>query len=196
METEGRINRKVFCLRCNIETNNSYVAKYCDKGFNNETGISYEDNFYITKCLGCDTIAFYEEYGDSEMVEYNEFDEKVYYTHEYRYPNKPSITIEGTSLLRESKAFEAVPDEINDLYLEVVASYNTRHYLLSAVGLRMIVEGLCKELEVKEGVIYDTNGNEKFDKDNNKILRNNLEGKINGLQTIKLDYLEIYQHMS
>lgn len=50
----------------------------------------------------------------------------------------------------------------------------------------MIVEAVCNELGVTEGFLLDEEGKMKTDKNGEELLRCNLEGKINGLQTKKV----------
>ncbi|MGE7667403.1 DUF4145 domain-containing protein [Ureibacillus composti] len=183
MEIKGKIEEKIYCRTCGRKTNNGYLLKHTESYTDHETGFAYSDDYFITKCLGCDTVAFYREYGDTEMLDYNPEGDWGYYIDKYRYPEQPTTSLEVKEVQYEKKEFEKVPDLILDLYNEVVSSFNLKHFLLCAVGLRMIIEGICKELNVTDGFILDEDGQKKTDSNGQDILRGNLEGKINGLQS-------------
>ncbi|MBK3495329.1 DUF4145 domain-containing protein [Viridibacillus sp. YIM B01967] len=181
MAIQEKIDEKIYCKACEQKTNHGYLIKHSVDGDDEE--FQFEEHFYIIQCLGCDTIAFLREYGDETMLDYDEDGDWVYYTEKSVYPEEPAKLSEYKEIRREIKEFEKVPSLINDLYNQVVSSYNSRHYLLCAVGLRMIVEGVCKELDVKEGFTLNEHGEKVRDKQGNETTRANLEGKINGLQT-------------
>jgi hypothetical protein len=82
----------------------------------------------------------------------------------------------------DTKKFESVPEFIYQIYEEVIKSYNSESVLLPAAGLRTIVEAICNDVKVVNGVIYDENDQMKTDKQNNPIRNNKIVGKINGLQ--------------
>lgn len=184
LEVKGKISERLYCDTCKRKTNQGFVEKYVDSGVDEENGISWNDEYYITICLGCDNIAFFREYGDSEMIAYYNGVDQIYYTNKYRYPEEPNVHEENILIVYSPKTFDKVPSLISDLYEDVVASFNSRRYQLCAVGLRMIVEGICKELGVTEGFTLDSSGNIKVNKSGDPIMRDNLEGKINGLQTL------------
>src|ERR1700678_2897089 len=53
-----------------------------------------------------------------------------------------------TSSTRGSKHFVNLPRKLEKLYEEVVSAYNESHYLLCAVGLRSLLEGVCAEKQI------------------------------------------------
>ena len=77
--------------------------------------------------------------------------------------------------------FSNVPEFLANLYSQVLDAYNSESYLLSAVGLRSIIEGICKDLNVTDGYCFDESGEIKLLKDGNQLRLTNLYGKINGL---------------
>lgn len=126
MEIKGKVNEKLYCNICKRKTNQGYLEKYVETGADEDTGISYNDEYYITVCLGCDNIAFFREYGDSEMVDYYDGVDQIYYTNKQRYPEEPNVLEDIYGLLVYSpKTFDKVPSVISDLYEDVVASLVT-----------------------------------------------------------------------
>lgn len=183
MTLEGKIRKKLYCRYCNKKTNHGYLLKHREYSTGHEEwGVAFEDQYFITQCLGCDTIAFLREYGDEDMVLVDDYGQLETYTDLYVYPEEPVKTPDIREMLHPVREFRNAPELIEMLYSQVVSSYNSRHYLLCAVGLRMIIEGVCKELGVTEGFLFDKQGQMKLDKQGTVIIRNNLEGKINGLQ--------------
>ena len=92
----GNISEKVYCRECNKKTNHSILEqdnslmhfkisssdyKYVD--------IQFEDNYYIVKCNGCDSISFLREYGDEEQWEIDEDGERYWYSTFTVYPEEP-----------------------------------------------------------------------------------------------------------
>jgi hypothetical protein len=179
MNLQGKIQEKLYCKNCKRRTNHGYILKHEESG---REDIQWMETHYITKCLGCDTVAFLREYGDESMQHYNDYGETENYTDIFVYPEEPIKVLDLREKLHDVKEFSNAPELIEMLYSQVVSSFNLKHYLLCAVGLRMIVEGVCKELKVSEGFLLNEQGIRKLDKQGNELVRTNLEGKINGLQ--------------
>jgi hypothetical protein len=71
------------------------------------------------------------------------------------------------------KPYRNVPVDIKKVYLETVEAYNNNLTLLSGVGVRAILEGICIDKGIKEGTFKNTEGKE--------IRSKGLDGKIYGL---------------
>ncbi|GEN83643.1 hypothetical protein SLU01_19550 [Sporosarcina luteola] len=182
--SDKKIGQKLYCRMCKQETNHKYIYKHSRSNLDfGEWDYQWFEDYFITQCLGCDTNAFLREYGAEDMQEMDEFEQLVNYTKKYVYPEKPIAPSVKNELLHPAKDFENAPESIAELYKQLVSTLNSRHYLLCAVGLRMIVEAVCKETGVTEGIIYDDLGEKRYDKHGDELIRSNLEGKINGLQT-------------
>lgn len=180
MSLTSTIPEKLYCSVCKRKTNHRYLQKDEERGYED---LQWEENFYITRCLGCDTRAFLKEYSDETMYDYDHYTNQMVVAYERTvYPEEPINFAEKTEQLLEIRTFTNVPEFIEMLYSQVVFSYNMKHYLLCAVGLRMIVEAICKELNVEKGKLYILeNCSTKINPDGTFIFRKNLEGKINAL---------------
>jgi len=160
-DTKGK-SLKVICLNCEIETNHQVLTSIEEEGFDEKNDYHWNFIYQIIKCNGCECLSFREERFDSEMASNNEKQEEILY------PERSEKTITG-------KTFYALPDNINTLYHEVIDCYNRNILILCAAGIRALVEAICLEKKIVDGIV------DKKDSDGNNERKNNLEGKINGL---------------
>nr|WP_240465408.1 DUF4145 domain-containing protein [Neobacillus thermocopriae] len=79
------------------------------------------------------------------------------------------------------KQFQFVPENLNKLYKQTINAYNSQQNILCAAGLRTIIEGICNELNIKKGHIYNKDGSKKLNEKNKVIFTDNLAGRIFGL---------------
>jgi len=180
---KGNINEKLYCQSCKQKTNHGYVEKYeMSSSQFRDCDFQFLDQYFITKCLGCDTIAFFREYGDENMI--NQMGE--WYKEQYVYPEEPQTELEYPIYEYDIKEFKNAPDKIQELYRQVVSCFESMHYLLVAVGLRMIIEGLCNDRSIIDGYLLDEKGNKKLDKKRKELRSKSLEGRINGMEEDKL----------
>ncbi|MCQ4363027.1 DUF4145 domain-containing protein [Mycobacterium gordonae] len=141
----------------------------------------WDESYSIIQCMGCDKVAFLIEYSGLDTEVYD--DERDYFYRQVTYtvypeePQKVPLSLKAMPI----KQFTNVPDFVNGVYVEVVNAYNSDSTILGAVGLRTIVEAICKDAKVVDGLVYDDNGNFKTDKKNQPIRSESLLGKINGL---------------
>jgi hypothetical protein len=80
--------------------------------------------------------------------------------------------------------FQHLPELLDTLYRQVVANFELKYYLLAAAGLRMIIEGICNDLSIKDGYVTDDETGQIVMKNGNQVRSSNLNGKINGLVEI------------
>lgn len=187
---DNKLEDKLYCQRCKVRTHHRFIQKHSESGHGtDEYPYSCSDEYYITQCLGCDTIAFFREYGDEDMIEVDHFGERVYYTNKYVYPEEPKgeeFIEEEYEYVYEKEDFKLAPEVIQELYKQVVSCFELQHYLLAAVGLRMIIEGFCNEQGIEDGFKYTNAGNLKKDENGNTKRFSDLEGRINGMEEHRL----------
>lgn len=185
-----KVKKKIYCSRCKSETNHGFLT--------NKNGVKLEyklthldfmdldfqfnDDYYIVQCLGCDNIAFLNIYGDESMYEITYYDEDNYsreYYEDYNvYPEKPKEKLSAHLQYNSPFKFNNLPDSINELREEVVQAYKEDMRLLCGMGIRMLVEAICKEKGITETQVIKNN-KPKFDDNNNPVMRNlNLYEKI------------------
>lgn len=151
MDSKKRIV-KCYCPECNHDTNHEILFTEKESSDDNED-YWWLQRFSIARCLGCDKITYLTETTEEGEVEYDE-DGTGYFPVKYTtYPLQKSIAKELDNLW-------SVPVNISTIYNETIKALNTKSFLLTAAGFRMIIEAVCIE---------------------NKITGKNLETKINNL---------------
>lgn len=127
-------SQKFYCNSCQRYTNHDLL---CDES----ESIPLEDGSQIWKCydmircLGCNTISFHYSECHSETSDPNS---RLLSAKSQYFPKNRLFrnTIEG---------IEKLPENTRNIYLEVLASLNEDMPILSAVGLRGLIESVCRE---------------------------------------------------
>lgn len=112
---------------------------------------NFINEYYILQCAGCDTVTF------AKFTKY--LNEKLVYTIEdiKIYP-EPSKVTPGITMKLIIKYSNLIPQNIINLYAQLVSSYNRELNLLCAIGLRTLIEAICNELNIIKGYKYDSEG--------------------------------------
>lgn len=119
----------VDCSSCNSETTHTKHTCVSTEYVDDENKYSREDIFYTIQCLGCKTISFchiVEEDGNYIQT---------------LYPSR----IAGQKELDDS---HLLPHGIYKIYRETHASINNSLYVLAGIGIRAIIEAICKDKNV------------------------------------------------
>jgi len=179
-----RLEERVYCFTCKHKTIHNIVYTHKEEsGY--EQDFAWKAEYHIVQCAGCERTAFVKQYGDEDMWEFV-YGEKVWQDTFTVYPQEPPKESELDSFEKRlnlnKKAFPNTPKILLDLYNQIIDSYNMRHNVLCASGLRTLIEGICNEVGVKKGHIYHNDGTIKLDEKTNKeIYTDNLAGRIFGL---------------
>lgn len=178
------IEEKVYCKKCNRKTNHCVLEKdnillqhtISSNDFK-DVDFGFVENFYIVKCNGCDNISFLKEYGDEDQWEYDNHGDRHWYYSYTVYPEEPI----NTEDFHQIKKLYKVPKFIKELYKEVVDSYNGKSLILCCVGLRMIIEGICKSQGIDKVGLTNRDGTPKLDNATGEVKYRflGLEEKIN-----------------
>jgi hypothetical protein len=142
---------RIYCNSCKSETWHDLVARHEHQRYSNFWGYS---QLYVSethKCCGCEDITF------SLIKHPFEFQDKKDKPEENLFPER-SIN------KRDKRFFFNLPKQIHDLYHETVTAHDNELIILSAVGLRALIEAIVAN---------------KIEASNYK---NNLESKINSLK--------------
>ncbi|MEC0307372.1 DUF4145 domain-containing protein [Paenibacillus lautus] len=148
---------QVYCSECNRETNHSEVMSPYELKSNIYDDLQWIEKYYIVKCGGCDSVAFVKQYGDEDMWKEMPWGEREYYYKYTVYPEEPS----GKQEQHIIKELYKVPAFINELYNEVVKAYNNSSFILCFVGLRMLIEAICKEKGIEKVPLTNKDGSPK-----------------------------------
>ncbi|WP_340010804.1 DUF4145 domain-containing protein [Paenibacillus sp. FSL H7-0690] len=179
------LSEKLYCKRCKRHTNHKVLSNdniplsytISASGFDD---YNFHDEYHIVQCMGCDNVCFANVYSGDDCQEVDE-DGYLFYDTVYTvYPEEPK-PVAIKRIFYQVSNFTNVPSFINQVYHEVVSSFNTEANLLPAVGLRTIVEAICKEVKVIDGFVYKEDGTQVVNKEGNPLRSDNLQGKINGL---------------
>ncbi len=154
---------KSFCSKCLIPTNQEVLKEEKVHYSEEETGWWDTKNYQIIQCKGCDTISFRQLYNDVAIQQ--QYEEQDTTTQEL-YPKRGIHS-------RQIKAYRNVSIDIKKVYLETIEAYNNNLTLLCGVGIRAVIEGICIDKEIKEGIYTNSIGKE--------IKSSGLDGKIYGL---------------
>lgn len=149
----------VYCSECKRKTHHDAVIEPYEKRSGIDDDFQWIEKYYVVKCGGCKTTAFVKQYGDEDMWEETPWGDREY-THTYSvYPEEPAQKQEQ----HIAKEFIKVPAFIEDLYTEVVGAYNNNSMILCSIGLRMIIEAICKDKGISNVPLTNKDGTPKRD---------------------------------
>jgi len=171
-KTKGK-KFKVYCSTCANETNHIVIQSFDTSGsevVGDEATIDWSDNYQIIQCQGCDTVSFRHLNWFSENQDYWGGDDYSDGTTSWLFPKRTKGTL-------KTKDYYNAPNNLRRIYRETVDCFNNDSLILSAAGLRAIIEGICADQSITDGPIELT----KPDGTTHIIRKNNLEGKISGL---------------
>jgi hypothetical protein len=125
-----------------------------------ESDVSGGSENDLLSCNGCDSVTYRCKSWFSEEEGY-------------------SITLmppRGGPATREPRNFDELPygSPIESVYRQTITAYNDQLPTLTGAGVRLLIEGVCKDRGIKNGEVVDL-------KTGSKKRTNNLEGKINGM---------------
>jgi|GEM_PF-762055 hypothetical protein len=125
----------LYCPDCDRETAHKTMAgvilNYADDE-NDMESFYVTENHQIIKCNGCHLIRYKEEYYDSECYS----------------PDKPEISIYPV----KRKALDQfdIPEFLRKIYIETNSALASELAILAGIGLRSMVEAICKDLIEKQ----------------------------------------------
>lgn len=122
--------RKLYCRRCDRPTNHTLKATYHHSIWSDESDYEVEDcSFY--SCAGCESSAMLVVWDAS-------YDE-------------PTATLfpDKEPQQRQPKLFHNINAKLWRAYTETLKCYNQRCFLLCAIGLRTLLEGICDDKGAK-----------------------------------------------
>lgn len=157
----------IYCVRCKGFTNHEIHSRY-SKTFTPENTPNMEIDFAegsweILVCRGCEEVTFRETWTTSEDIL------------DTTGMPEPSIKLypERSEKMLPIKPHYSLSPTLQQIYRETIDSYNQGFTILCAVGIRILIEGICSDKEIKGGPVQDEKGIIKR--------KNNLQGKIEGM---------------
>jgi uncharacterized C2H2 Zn-finger protein len=140
---------RTHCNKCGQDTNHQVLMDYCETATDILDSASdfvlkridytfdFKYDYQIIRCSGCDTIS-YRSYKYNSEVE----DSDGYWEERY-----PAIAI------KIKKEFKYLPSTLIQIYEEVIMTYNNNGFILCAAGIRAVLEGICKNKGITDGVL-------------------------------------------
>lgn len=140
-KSKDKIHR-LACRNCDSFTNHKVLTSIETNWGDDDVEIYGTDMFEIVECLGCDSVSFRLASINSEDVEsyYEKTGETNYKIDEELYPNR----IAGR---KEIENIHLFPPETLKIYKEIHKALCSRLRILSGIGIRVLVESVCRERE-------------------------------------------------
>ncbi|MDF2659196.1 MAG: hypothetical protein K0Q94_1987 [Paenibacillus sp.] len=158
---------QLYCEQCNRKAVHQEVVEPYERKSGFDEDIQWFEEYYIAKCRRCDRITFVKRYGEEETWADNACGDRVY---TYTYTLYREATVDKQR--RKKKYFEHIPDSIQELYGDVIDTYNNRNLLiLCPVGLRMVIEAICKEKRFDFELLFLANGVPVLDDEGQQMYR-------------------------
>ena len=119
------------------------LAFFSGSHYDEAKNTSWQVKTSIWSCAGCDEETFEWQYLTENLPgEWSE-DDREYYPER---SNKPSRRTK-----RDPKHFRTVSLKLRTLYVEIIGCFNNSSMLLCTIGLRSLLEGICKDKGLTEG---------------------------------------------
>src|SRR5882724_3883159 len=158
---------KAFCSNCRNETNHT-ISKEDKQEISSDEHDYYAEYVYqIIKCNGCENMSFREVSSSNLELDMEDGTPIESVT---LYPPRS----EETLLL---KSFYNAPHKTRSIYRETMDAFNNGMYILCSAGLRAIIESICNNEGILNGLVEITkkDGSTKIQR------QKDLRGKIAGL---------------
>jgi hypothetical protein len=130
---------KVLCSTCKRSTNHDVLFSNDFHDSSEEGDIDFWSSDQVIKCCGCDEVSFRKT---SECTEDIDYTTGGLVLTEYLYPNR----VEGRLPI---KGHESFPIKTRRIYDETLKALNQNAFILSAIGLRALIESICVEQKTK-----------------------------------------------
>ncbi|MUK78959.1 DUF4145 domain-containing protein [Aliivibrio fischeri] len=144
LKASRNINKiiKITCSHCNGDRNHLVVSgtQVDGKDYHSpEDYFGWMEEYEVIQCQGCENVAFRKTYEDEESRHWDEeLQTEVYYKTIKVYP-KPDGRVHGI------KDKHLLPSKLLRIYAETLESLNNDHTVISGIGIRAIVETVCKD---------------------------------------------------
>lgn len=128
---------KIFCGTCNGLTNHD-VIDFRDVDAHPEEDYKWGQRHYFCQCAGCDSFSYAVRSWTED--DWNEHTDGL----DYRWEIYPR----GTDVRESIDDVFDLPDKVRVIYLEVIGALNASLPVLTAIGLRAVIEAICKDRAV------------------------------------------------
>jgi len=140
---------RIVCKECSRETLHSIVSSFSESSSEDCGGgnsVDWNCDNQTIQCLGCETVSFRTISSCSEDMDYDH--DGPYYPETIKYyPGR-------TENLKSIDSY-LLPHSIQPIYKETVLSIENEQYVLAGIGIRAIVETICKALDADGRDLYN-----------------------------------------
>jgi len=191
---------KIICKECSRETLHSIISSFDEKGSEDCGGgnsVDWDCANQTIQCLGCETVSFRTVSTFSEDMEYD--NDGPYHPETIKY-------YPGRTKGIKSIESHLLPYSVLKIYQETILSIENEQYILAGIGIRAIVETICKDLKtegrdlynkinaLKERSIVTTEGAETLHK--LRVLGNDAAHEVKAHDSRQLELaMQIIEHM-
>jgi len=132
----------LLCPSCNKETlHKVLVSAEVDETFDDgDEWFANWDAYQIVQCQGCQTASFRRTHTDSDYIEPDKTQVPIAYVE--LYPKR----VAGR---RELPNSYLLPKQVSGIYRETLAALSNDLPILAGIGIRALVEAVCKERQAK-----------------------------------------------
>lgn len=125
---------KIFCHECGKHTNHKILKKEAVKA-HPEEGYSWGETHYFSKCAGCDSFTYaVESWTEDDWNPHTGEVDSTWKT----YPR-------GATERQPIDDIYELPAKVQLIYKEVIGAMNAQLPVLAGIGLRALIETVCKE---------------------------------------------------
>ena len=137
------IEKQYLCRNCKGLRNHQVLFEIKKRGGDDDDFFHWIRNFVVIECLGCENISFLEIYGDNQMIAQDDNGNYDYYYDTTIYPYYLDKGYELDNI-------HYLPETIRIIYKETISALKASSYILTAGGLRAIIEAVCNHLNIKQ----------------------------------------------
>ncbi len=125
---------KLFCHRCGTHTNHTVIAEK-SVSFDPEYEDPRGEHHYFAQCAGCDSFTY-------AISSWNEDDWNPHTGEtDLTWKTYPRSATERQPMTDDDQ----LPAKIRSVYLEIIGAMNAQLSVLSAIGLRALIEAVCRD---------------------------------------------------
>jgi len=138
------------CIKCTGKTAHKVLVSVDIRGSEGTQNSHFEwaSDHQIVQCLGCKTVSFRVASSNSEDFYHISHDEYEYVVTEDLYPSR----IDGVKGLGDETYY--LPSNVRRIYDETLQALSSQSPVLAAIGLRALLETVCKEKEASGSDLF------------------------------------------
>jgi len=128
------------CVRCDGKTWHKALVSVDADGNEPSWGYQYSENYQVVQCQGCRSLSFRKNEINTEDTIDDDEGRIVCVDHEELFPSR----VAGRPKLRQA---EHLPYSVRSIYDETHHALCNKQRVLAGIGIRALVETVCKEKE-------------------------------------------------